>query len=120
MITNQKILVVSNESDLTKVLEENLASCGYRVTSTGDSGEELRELIEMVSPDLVVIGMAISCIEAVELTLRIRTWCQVPIILVRSWGIASELLDQDGMCSLTKQYNISDLLLKIKTTCSSN
>ncbi|MBI4267739.1 MAG: response regulator transcription factor [Chloroflexi bacterium] len=119
MMNQKSILIISNESELTKILEENLAMYGYRVTSTDDSGEQLRKLIELVLPDLVVIGMAVSCIEAIELTLRIRTWCQVPIIVVKNWGTTTELFD-DSACSLMKPHNMPDLLLKIDTAFSKN
>jgi two-component system KDP operon response regulator KdpE len=117
----KNILVVSNEPELPELLGEHLSSNGYRITGTEDSGVSLLDVINKVTPDLVIVGMAVSCIEAVELCLRIRKWCATPILLVRGWentGQSADVLERPRR--VVRPNTIQQLKSRIETAFSRN
>lgn len=121
MISKKNIMIISNEPDINALLKNKLVDKGYEVFSTNESGEKLKGLLNELSPDLVIISMHITCFEAVELSLRIRRWCQIPIILVSSWGTEHNLQStSEKGCALIKTNTIDDVMLRIENTFSRN
>jgi len=121
MISKKNIMIISNEPDLPELLKDKLLAEGYGVTSTSENGENLRNLLDQTSPDLVIISMAVSCLAAVELSLRIRKWCHIPIILVSSWGTQTKLpADKQPGCLFMNSDTIENILLKVENTFSRN
>jgi DNA-binding response OmpR family regulator len=114
-------MVISSEPVSSQELINKLIEQGYDVNYTTDNGEKLRINIDRILPDLVIISMGISCIEAVELCLRVRRWCQVPLILVHNREAIPGLVNPEAEnCPLVKTDTIDDLMLRIERTFSKN
>jgi len=121
MISKKTIMIISNEPDVPELLKDKLLAEGYEVDSTSETGENLKYLLDRTSPDLVIISMAVSCLAAVELSLRIRKWCHIPIILVSSWGTPTKIRDNNYQgCLFMNNDTIENILLKVENTFSRN
>ena len=118
-----KILIVSDDPQLLGVLQDNLPDNGYQVMSTRDNGEGLKGILDEVLPNLVILDVIMPWLEGIELCLRIRRWCETPIIMLSSWGtpkdkVRSLDLNADGY--LTEPFNIEDLMVRIDHTIYHN
>ncbi|MBA7687903.1 Transcriptional regulatory protein WalR [subsurface metagenome] len=124
MLANKKkILIVSDDPKLLGVLQGNLPNNCYQVMSSRDSGEELREVLDEVLPDLVILDVLMPRLDGIELCLRIRRWCEVPIIMLSSWGAGKDEvrgLDLGADGYLSEPFNIDDLMVQIDHTIYHN
>ena len=80
----EKILVVDDEKDILELIEFNLSSNGYKVTTT-TSGEEALELIKKNEFDLVVLDIMLPGIDGLDICKIIKADKQkshIPIIMV--------------------------------------
>ena len=123
MMKQKKILIVSGDPGLLDALQNNLPGRGYKVENTGDCGEELRDMIDQVSPDLVILDIFMPHLDGIELCLRIRQWCNVPIIMLSSWGASGNKvrgLDLSADSYLTEPFGFPELITRIERTLSRN
>ena len=120
MIDKKSIMIISNDTEIRSMLASNLRDRGYEVFSTAESGDSLKVILDKTAPDLVIISLGINCLEAVELSLRIRRWNQIPIILVNDMG-NEQITDRGGSgCCVVKNNTMEDLLLKVRNSFSQN
>lgn len=122
MLTKKKnIMIIANEISLSATLEVKLKEQNYNVKTTLDCGDHLKNIINKNKPDLIIISMALSCVESIELTLRVRRWCCIPIILVSSWSETIRNVPQNGeKCQLIKIDTLNDIITKVESTFSRN
>ena len=80
-----KILVISSDSELIRFLNKEPFENSYQSISTQDTGEGLREVAYQESPDLVIVDVMMPSLDGIEVSLRIRQWSQVPIIMLSAW-----------------------------------
>ncbi len=117
----KKILIISDDSELLGVLQTNLPGKGYQVMSMADSKKELKEMLNQVVPDLIILDILMPWMDGIELCLRIRQWCQAPIIMLSTWGARKDMvrgLDLSAEGYLTKPFGVSELMTRIeKTSC---
>jgi len=119
----KKILIISDDSKLMGVLHDNLPNSVYQVMNAADSGDELREVLDEALPDLVILDVLMSWLDGIELCLRIRRWCEVPIIMLSSRGAARETfksLDLNADGCFTKPFALKDLMVQIDHTICHN
>ncbi len=81
----QSILVVDDESQITRVLRTALAGHGYNVRTAGD-GDEALEVMRQWTPDLVITDLSMPNMGGLELCRRIRSKSSVPIIVLSVRG----------------------------------
>ena len=75
------ILIVSQQMDFCRRLENGLSDNAYRIETTSSSDYELQEKIERLSPDLIIIDAAPPGLKGIELSLQIRCWSPVPLLM---------------------------------------
>jgi len=80
-----KILVISSDSELVRFLKKEPVENSYQLICTQDTGEGLREVAYQESPDLVIVDVMMPRLDGIEISLRIRQWSQVPIIMLSAW-----------------------------------
>jgi len=118
-----KILIISDDPQLLGVLQDNLPTNGYQVMNTVDSGEELKEVLDEVLPNLVILDAVMPRLDGIELCLRIRRLCEVPILMLSGWGTTKDMvrgLDLNADGYLSEPINIDDLMLQIDHTIYHN
>jgi len=81
----QRILVVDDEPQLTRVLLRSLTTKGYEVRIAGD-GEFALQTFRDWPPALVITDLAMPNMGGLELCRRLRAISEVPIIVLSVRG----------------------------------
>jgi len=111
-----KILVVDDEPQITRVLRTSLTSRGYEVRVAND-GESALDLFKDWSPDLVITDLSMPDMTGIELCRHLRAKSQVPIIVLSVKGeerTKVEALDSGADDYVTKPFSINELLARIR------
>ncbi len=122
-MAKKKILIVSSEPELLGLLQHNLPENGYQVTSIGDIEEDLKEVVDRFLPDLIILDILMPWLDGVEVCLRIRQWCQAPVIMLSTWDAGKDTvrsLDLSSDSYLSKPYGVADLMAQIDDTLCRN
>jgi len=85
---NEKIALVEDEPDLSKLAASALAKEGFKVTAYPDASSFLRSL-EKVLPDLVLLDLMLPDADGLDVCRAIRrneAWRPIPIIMVTARG----------------------------------
>ena len=80
-----KILVVSSDSELVGFLKKELDENSYQLIFTQYTREELRDVVHQELPGLVIVDVMMPSLDGIEISLRIRQWSPVPIIMLSAW-----------------------------------
>ena len=110
------MLVVDDEPAITRVLAAALGARGYRVISTA-TGSEAIEVVTRESPAAVILDLGLPDIDGVELCRRIRTWSDVPIIVLTADDTEFrkvEVLDDGADDYVTKPFSTPELLARLR------
>ena len=116
MNEKQRILIVDDEPQITRVLRTSLASHGYSVRSAAD-GESALETFGDFSPDLVITDLSMPNLNGIELCRRLRKLSPVPIVVLSVKGEEKtkvEALDAGADDYVTKPFGIDELLARIR------
>lgn len=77
----QKILVIDDDSDFQKILQEFLTPRGYEVLSAFN-GEEGIFLCQSMDPDIVLLDIMMPGMEGFEVCKKIREFSTVPLVFL--------------------------------------
>ncbi len=113
---HQRILVVDDEPQITRVLRTTLSSQGYDIRVAND-GEMALELMRNWTPHLVVTDLSMPNLDGVGLCRRVRQMSQVPIIVLSVRGhdrSKVEALDAGADDYVTKPFSTGELLARIR------
>jgi two-component system KDP operon response regulator KdpE len=114
----RNILVVDDESQITRVLRTALSGHGYIVRTAGD-GDEALEVMRQWPPDLVITDLSMPNMGGLELCRRIRTKSSIPIIVLSVRGEEKpkvEALDSGADDYVTKPFNINELVARVRAS----
>src|SRR5271163_5324298 len=112
----ERILIVDDEAQITRVLRAALSAQAFDVRTANDPEEALR-LFDDWSPDLVVTDLMMPGISGVELCKAIRKKASTPIIVlsVRDQERSKiEALDAGADDYVTKPFGIQELLARVR------
>jgi len=118
MEAKQRILVVDDEPQLTRVLRRSLTTKGYDVRIAGD-GEFALQTFHDWPPALVITDLAMPNMGGLELCRRLRAISEVPIIVLSVRGEETtkvEALDAGADDYVTKPFGMDELLARIRAT----
>ena len=122
--TNPTILVIEDYSDTRQLMSSLLRAHGYKVVEASDGREGLIQA-NRVTPDLVLMDLAMPELDGVEATRQMRqrqALARTPIFAISAYAISE--VKRDAMAAgctevFAKPVDITALLDKIKETLQS-
>jgi two-component system KDP operon response regulator KdpE len=118
MNDHRRILVVDDESQITRVLRTSLSSQGYDIRVAND-GETALEIMKDWTPDLVITDLSMPNMDGLELCRRLRAGTQIPIIVLSVRGEEKtkvQALDAGADDYVTKPFGIEELLARVRAS----
>jgi two-component system, OmpR family, KDP operon response regulator KdpE len=116
MREHPKILVVDDETQITRVLRTSLSTHSYDVRVAND-GETALEIMKDWTPDLVITDLSMPNIDGLELTRRLRANSNVPILILTVRGeerTKVQALDAGADDYVTKPFGMEELLARVR------
>ena len=116
MSAHRKILVVDDETQITRVLRTSLGTHAYDVRVAND-GETALEIMKDWTPDLIITDLSMPNMDGLELTRRLRTTTQVPILVLSVRGeerTKVQALDAGADDYVTKPFGMEELLARVR------
>ncbi len=112
----ERILVVDDEIQITRVLRASLSAQRYDVRTANDPEEAIR-LFEEWNPDLIITDLMMPGMTGVDVCRAVRRKSRTPIIIlsVREQEHAKvEALDAGADDYVTKPFSIQELLARVR------
>jgi two-component system KDP operon response regulator KdpE len=115
-MSGTRVLVVDDEPQFRRALVTNLKGAGYDVESAGTAAEALASA-GLRTPDVVVLDLVLPDGRGTEICRELRSWTNVPIILVSAVGDEKEkvaALDAGADDYVTKPFAMGELLARMR------
>jgi len=112
----RNILVVDDETQITRVLKTTLSAQGYGIRTASDGKQALQEMKNW-SPDLIITDLRMPNMDGLALCRAVRKESRVPIIVLSVKGeeaIKVEALDAGADDYVTKPFNVNELLARVR------
>lgn len=112
------ILVVEDDAPVRNLITTTLKANEYRFTAA-ETGEGAVMDCASHNPDIVLLDLGLPDLDGVEVIRRIRSWSNVPIIVISARSEDSdkiEALDAGADDYLTKPFSVEELLARLRVT----
>lgn len=115
-MSRANIMVVEDDEPVRKLITVTLKAHDYGYV-TAITGEDAINTAASVNPDIILLDLGLPDIDGVEVIERIRTWSNVPIIVVSARSEDSDkidALDAGADDYLTKPFSVEELLARLR------
>ncbi len=113
-----QILVVEDDAPVRNLITTTLKAHDYKYI-TAENGDEAIRQASTCNPDIVLLDLGLPDIDGVEVIKKIRTWSNIPIIVISARSEDSdkiEALDNGADDYLTKPFSVEELLARLRVT----
>ena len=112
------ILVVEDDRLVRNLIVTTLKTHEYKYL-TADNGASALLEASSYNPDVILLDLGLPDMEGVEVIKRIRTWSNMPIIVISARSEDAdkiEALDAGADDYITKPFSVEELLARIRVT----
>ncbi len=112
------ILVVEDDAPVRNLITTTLKAHDYRFTTAVNGKSAVVETASK-NPDIILLDLGLPDIDGVEVIRHIRTWSNVPIIVISARSEDSDkidALDAGADDYLTKPFSVEELLARLRVT----
>ena len=109
-----QILVVEDDAPVRNLITTTLRANNYRFITAGNGESAVAETASH-NPDIILLDLGLPDIDGVEVIRRIRSWSNVPIIVISARSEDSDkidALDAGADDYLTKPFSVDELLAR--------
>ena len=113
----ETILIAEDDKDIQEILKLYLDNAGFRVLCASDGGEAYEKICSE-HPDLALVDIMMPGINGFELTKRVRTKSNIPIIIISAMNADSDKilgLDIGADDYITKPFNPLEVVARVKS-----
>lgn len=113
-----RILIVEDDTPICNLISTTLKAHDYKYI-TAENGENAVIQASTHNPDIILLDLGLPDTDGVEIIKKIRTWSNVPIIVISARNEDSdkiEALDNGADDYLTKPFSVEELLARIRVT----
>lgn len=113
-----QILVVEDYAPVRNLITTTLKAHDYKHI-VAENGDEAIRQASTCNPDIVLLDLGLPDIDGVEIIKKIRTWSNMPIIVISARSEDSdkiEALDNGADDYLTKPFSVEELLARLRVT----
>ena len=114
--TDARALVVDDDPQILKAVRTSLGAHGFEVLTAGN-GETAVDILAREPLDVVLLDLGLPGIDGLEVIARVRTWSDVPIIVLSVRDTQQEkagALDAGADDYLTKPFGMQELLARMR------
>lgn len=111
-----KILIIEDEPQIRKLLNMSLSTNGFKIHEAVN-GREGVSFVSNIRPDLILLDIGLPDIPGQRVLKEIRTWSEVPIIILSVQDDSSVIIDALNSGAddyMTKPFDSEELLARIK------
>ena len=112
------ILVVEDDRPIRNLIVTTLKTHDYKYLAAENGSSAILEASSH-NPDIVLLDLGLPDIEGVEVIKKIRTWSNMPIIVISARSEDTdkiEALDAGADDYITKPFSVEELLARIRVT----
>ena len=112
------MLVVEDDAPIRNLITTTLKTRDYKYL-IAKNGESAIMEASTHNPDIVLLDLGLPDIDGIEVIKRIRSWSEVPIIVISARSEDSdkiEALDNGADDYLTKPFSVEELLARLRVT----
>lgn len=113
-----QILVVEDDAPVRNLITTTLKANDYRFLITANGEGAVAEAASH-NPDIILLDLGLPDIDGVEVIRRVRSWSNVPIIVISARSEDSDkidALDAGADDYLTKPFSVEELLARLRVT----
>ena len=112
------ILIVEDDTSIRNLITTPLKAHDYRYLTAPNGQTEILEASSH-NPDIVLLDLGLPDIDGVEVIEKIRTWSNMPIIVISARSEDTDkidALDAGADDYLTKPFSVEELLARLRVT----
>jgi len=110
-----RILICDDEPQILRALQVIMRDAGFE-TMPAANGEEALDQAAVRAPDLAILDLMLPDLDGVEVTRRLREWCQMPIVVLSAVGEEDrkvEALTAGADDYVTKPFGARELVARV-------